>query len=211
MHLITGPSNHCKSIFMVNLAKNLSMYNSDKFNDGDAIIYITLEDDIHKLLRRFISIFGNKNSEIVRQLFIKSSEIMKSYKNEDKSFISNEVSKVLTDLINSSILGTKNRKCKLILKHCSENSFSMADAKKFIDNLKLNGITTKILFIDYIDVMIPSNVKHSNYNDYDAHGEIIQEMRVASRNYAIPIISITQNTRESENMNQSMGNNLVGD
>jgi hypothetical protein len=59
--------------------------------------------------------------------------------------------------------------------------------------------------------MIPSNQKHSTYNDYDAHGEIIQEMRVASRNYAIPVISITQNTRESENMNQNMGNNLIAD
>lgn len=59
--------------------------------------------------------------------------------------------------------------------------------------------------------MIPSNQRHTSYNDYDAHGEIIQEMRVVSRNQSIPIISITQNTRESENMNQNMGNNLVGD
>jgi hypothetical protein len=152
MHLITGPSNHCKSIFLVNLARNLSNFNNELFQDGDAIVFITLEDDIHKLLRRFISIFGNRNSETVRQLFIKASEVMKYYKGNDKSYISNEISKILTELVNHSIVNTKDRKCKLILKHCNENSFSMADARKFVDNLKLNGITTKILLIDYIDV-----------------------------------------------------------
>jgi hypothetical protein len=152
MHLITGPSNHCKSIFMVNLAKNLSIYNNDLFQDGDAIVYITLEDDIHKLLRRFISIFGNQNGELVRQLFIKASETIKYYKGSDKTFISNEISIILTKLINESIVNTKDKKCKIIIKHCNENSFSMADATKFMDNLKLKGIRTKILLIDYVDV-----------------------------------------------------------
>jgi len=210
MHLITGPSNHCKSIFMVNLARNMAINNPGLFETGDAIVYITLEDDIYKLIRRFMSIFGNTNGELIRQLFIKTNDAMKNI-NSDKTFISSEVSKILTDLINKSIVNTKDQKCKIVIKHCNENTFSMSDARKFMDNLKLNGINTKILLIDYVDTMIPSNQKHSTYNDYDAQGEIIQEMRLTARTYSLPVISITQNTRESENMSQSMGNNLVGD
>jgi len=213
MTLITGPSNHCKSIFMINLVRNIVTNIDNVFADGDAIVYITLEDDIHKLLRRFISIFGNTGSEIVRQLFIKANEIISvnSNNSNNSKYISDEISKILTELLNVSFIENKNNKCKIILKHCNENTFSMSDAKKFIDTLKLNSINPKILFIDYVDVMVPSSQKHSTYNDYDAQGEIIQEMRVASRNYSIPIVSITQNTRESENVMQNLSNNLVGD
>jgi len=59
--------------------------------------------------------------------------------------------------------------------------------------------------------MIPSNSKYTNYDDYNAHGSIIHEMRLASRVYSIPVVSITQNTRESENVQQALNNNLIGD
>jgi len=59
--------------------------------------------------------------------------------------------------------------------------------------------------------MVPSDSKYTNYNDYDSHGVIIQELRLASRIYSIPIISITQNTRTSENASIAMSNDLIGD
>ena len=59
--------------------------------------------------------------------------------------------------------------------------------------------------------MVPSNSKYSNYNDYDAQGAIIQELRLASRVYSLPVISITQNVRSSENAAQDMNNQLIGD
>jgi len=68
------------------------------------------------------------------------------------------------------------------------------------------------LFVDYVDVMRPSSTRYANnYNDYDAHGMIIHELRKISQNYKLPVVSITQNTRESENVSQAMGNNLIGD
>lgn len=39
----------------------------------------------------------------------------------------------------------------------------------------------------------------------------MHEMRMASRRYGIPIMTITQNNRLSENMTAEMSNNLVGD
>lgn len=39
----------------------------------------------------------------------------------------------------------------------------------------------------------------------------MHEMRIASRRYGIPIVTITQNNRTSENVTVGMSNNLVGD
>lgn len=44
-HLICGPSNNAKSIFMINLLRTMALNNKREFNkDTDLILYITLED-----------------------------------------------------------------------------------------------------------------------------------------------------------------------
>jgi hypothetical protein len=59
--------------------------------------------------------------------------------------------------------------------------------------------------------MVASGLKHSNYNDYDAQGQIVQDLRLTSRTYSVPILTITQNSRLSENVMQEMNNSLIGD
>lgn len=60
--------------------------------------------------------------------------------------------------------------------------------------------------------MKSSSSKYDSYkDDYNLHGEILQEMRTAARNYAIPIVTITQNARISENVQQELSNNVIGD
>ena len=59
--------------------------------------------------------------------------------------------------------------------------------------------------------MKPSSTRYSNYNDYDAQGLIVHELRKIAQNYKIPVMSITQNTREAENVSQALSNSLVGD
>ncbi len=59
--------------------------------------------------------------------------------------------------------------------------------------------------------MVPTNSRYSNYNDYDAQGAIIQELRLASRVYKMPVISITQNNKASEVPGAEMSNALIGD
>jgi len=213
-HLITGPSNHAKSIYMINIVRNLLQCNKADFVPDDVFVYITLEDDLNKVLRRFISIFGNVDSEITKQLFVTASTMFKHIEESyDSSSATNMISQLLTTVINESIVKhIGNGNCKIVIKHSAENSFSPADATKFIDSLKLQGYNTKALFVDYVDVMRPSSTRYANnYNDYDAHGMIIHELRKISQNYKLPVVSITQNTRESENVSQAMGNNLIGD
>ena len=63
---------------------------------------------------------------------------LQNYKDSgNKDSLNSEVGKILTHLINESIVKVNGGKCKFIIKHCNENVFSMNDATKFIDMLKL--------------------------------------------------------------------------
>ena len=44
LHLICGPSNNAKSIFMINLLRNMALNNKFEFEPNDLMLYITLED-----------------------------------------------------------------------------------------------------------------------------------------------------------------------
>lgn len=215
LHLISGPSNHAKSILMINMCYRVIKYNLLEFEPGDSILFVTLEDDIFKLLRRFLSIFGNIDSEAIKALMVRTSALFKKHNNTDISSntgLNEEFKKIFTELLSESILRITNQKVRIIIKHSSENTFTSSDLTRIIDDNNVRGNKVKMAFVDYVDVMVPSALG-GNYteNDYFAHGQIIHELRLAARNYGLPIISITQNTRESENSQQSMGNNLIGD
>jgi len=214
VHIIAGPSNHAKSIFMLNITKGLIMKNLNTFTNNDAIIFITLEDDIHKLLRRIISVFGNYDTRIVKRLFQVLSTYFQNQNERDKINMNSTGLGIdlLNQIISDAIVTITGSKVSFIIKHCNENSFSMRDGTRFLDKLKLQGLSPKALFIDYLDVMKSSSSKYDSYkDDYNLHGEILQEMRTAARNYAIPIVTITQNSRISENVQQELSNSVIGD
>ena len=213
--LITGPSNHAKSLFMINLARSMIENNSfdNEKVESNAFLFVTLEDDSTRLVKRVVPIFGNQEAEIIQHVFTKSSEIFKSQKSKDiidKNLI-NQTENFLKDLLIESITTVTYPNCKFIIKHSEENTYSVRDIEKLIDKYKLEGTEIKAVFIDYLDCMVPSAMLHTNFNDYDAHGVIVQEMRAAARRLAIPFITITQNTRSAENLQQEMNNSLIGD
>ncbi|MEM4385270.1 MAG: DnaB-like helicase C-terminal domain-containing protein [Candidatus Anstonellales archaeon] len=203
VHIISGPTNHGKSIFMINVLRNIMI--NQEFSDRDCIVYITLEDDIYKLLKRLISIFGNVDITYVKELFSRMSSLFSKY---GKATDSNIVDSFINLIYNKCFSDIDSP--KLILKHSTENTFSPMDASKFIESIKSKGYNPKALFIDYIDVMIPS-IGDKVVSDYQIHGMIVHELRVMSRRYRIPIFTITQNRRSSENVNEILDNSLVGD
>ena len=147
--IISGPSNHAKSIFMLNIARNMMMYNESE-SDDDAFVFITLEDDINKLFKRILSIFGNYDNVVVKKLFLKTSEVLQNSEqvNVLGKDITESVTSILNDITVDSIISVTQGKKKFIIKHSSENSFSMNDAMRFIDTLDLSGCKVKALFID---------------------------------------------------------------
>lgn len=214
VHLISAPSNHGKSIFMVNLCRSIIEHNLDSFEEGDTILFLTLEDDIYKLSRRFSSIFGNYKSDVIKELWNKSREVVQIYKmmNTENDLLLKNMEKIYQQLFNTSIISVTKGNVSLVIKHNSENTFSPGDLGRFIDTLRIEGLNVRMVFADYVDCLIPEmRNKYSQYNDYDAQGQIVQEFRTLSRNYKIPIITATQNTRASENLSKVMSNQDVGD
>jgi len=213
VHVISAPSNHGKSIFMVNIVKKIIEENINEFKPEDAIVVITLEDDIRRLMRRFCSIFGNFTAQVLKDLYLRSSEILRSQQNHFNSIdlTVNKIEKIFQSLLNNSVVKLTNGKVSLVIKHCNENSFSPADISKFIDRLKMEGLNTKLVVADYVDVMSPSVTRKGSFSDYDAQGDIIQDLRILSRHHKIPVITATQNRRESEVLSTPLNNTMIGD
>ncbi len=208
VHLISAPSNHGKSIFMINLTNTIIRNNLMNFKEDEAILFLTLEDDIYKLFRRFASISGNYSYNSIKKLFKTSYEI--SNLDNASSQVSN-IKDMFKNIIQTSILNATNDKVSLIIKHSNENVFSSGDISRFIDQLKVEGVNIKLIVVDYIDVMAPIINKYTSIDDYNSHGLIVQEMRNLSRLYQIPVITATQNRRESENVTTTMSNMQIGD
>lgn len=150
LHLISAPTNHGKSIFMVNICRTLIEQNIADFNKNDCVIFITLEDNIYKLSRRFCSIFGDYRYNVLKKLFQASYDISRN--NQNNKAIKLKIENVFVNVFNNSIVKITQGKLNIIIKHAHENDFSPGDLGRFIDKLKVEGLNTKMVFVDYIDV-----------------------------------------------------------
>lgn len=212
VHLISAPSNHGKSIFMINLCHMMARINKNDFQTGDAVVFVTLEDDIYKLSRRFMSIFGNYKYNLLRRVFKQGYEISKANEIIDsKSNMGLKVKSMFKNLIDSSVTALTNGKFAVIVKHENENIFSPGDLGRFLDRLRVEGWNPKMVYMDYVDCATPTIQRYSSVKDYDLQGQIVQELRNLSRAHKLPIITATQNSKISENMNVAMDNTQVGD
>jgi hypothetical protein len=147
--IIAGPSNHAKSpSFMLNIAKAIMTFNEN--TSEEVFVFITLEDDINKLFRRILSIFGNYDTKVIKAVFTKSSDILQntSYTDILGKDVIDRLGSILENITESSILSVTQGNKRFIIKHSSENSFSMGDASRFIDTLHLSGLQVRGLFID---------------------------------------------------------------
>jgi hypothetical protein len=212
VHLISAPSNHGKSIFMINLCHMMSRINKNDFQQGDAVVFVTLEDDIYKLSRRFMSIFGNYKYNLLRRVFKQGYEISKANEITDsKSNMGLKVKSMFKNLIDSSVTAVTNGKFAVIVKHENENIFSPGDLGRFLDRLRVEGWNPKMVYMDYVDCATPTIQRYTSVKDYDVQGQIVQELRNLSRAHKLPIITATQNSKISENMNVAMDNTQIGD
>jgi hypothetical protein len=186
------------------------------FDKDDCVLFVTLEDDIYKLSRRFMSIFGHYHPENVKSLFAKGYEVTRSQQImgqdlQHNNKMAEQIQAIFNTLLQASIARVTQGKVSLIIKHCNENTFSYGDLGRFIDRLKVEGYNVKMVFVDYLDAMISSFANNNNGDDYITQGQIVQEGRTLSRIHKIPIIIPTQNNKESENVTSLMSNRQIGD
>ena len=90
------------------------------------------------------------------------------------------------------------------------DQISPSTVKQLIEFHKSRGKRVRLVYIDYMDCMTPSTSKYSEYNDYNTQGIITQELRNVAQEYLVPVITITQATRGTENAD-FMTNDNIGD
>lgn len=159
VHLIASPSNGGKSITLSNLFYRIANQNKKDFDENDAALYITCEDDTIKTTRKFISIFGNYEFSNVRNIYRASHEYFTNIKKEkkvidpsSKTVVKNFFDELLFDAVNKT---TENH-LKIIFKYAPENSYSAGDIQRQIKKFQLQGINIKYIIIDYLDVLKPT-------------------------------------------------------
>lgn len=206
-HLICGPSNNAKSIFMINLLKSMALNNKHEIDQNDLILYITLEDDIYKLQRRFGSILGNIDHSIPKTMFISIGELLR--KKGLQNYSLTNIQNLLSNFLNNALYDTVGKYAPFDLKHYRE-VITPTTVCQIIEYYKNKGIRVRMVFIDYIDCMSPSNSKYTDYNDYNSHGIITQELRNLAQEYLVPVITITQAIRGTESAD-FMTNDNIGD
>lgn len=213
LYVISAPSNHGKSILKANVTHKLLEKNIDNFDPEDGVMFLTLEDDYKKLTRRFCSIFGNYDQTAIKSLYTQGYECNSAIKNTngDTANIQNKIFKMMDNVLKTSIYRKTQNKVNLIIRHVNENEFSPGDLSKFIDLLRVEGINIKMVFIDYLDCMIPTVQNPGKNGTYEEQGQITQELRNLTRHHNMPIVTASQNTRASENMQIGMSNSMIGD
>ena len=211
LHLICGPSNNAKSIFMINLLYKMAEMNKHEFDGNDIIIYITLEDDIYKLLRRFGSILGNIDHTVLKEMYVSASDMLrkKSVYSVGDSNATINAKRLFKQFIQESLYQTTGVHIPFALYHYRDQ-ISPSTVKQLIEFHKSRGKRVRLVYIDYMDCMTPSTSKYSEYNDYNTQGIITQELRNVAQEYLVPVITITQATRGTENAD-FMTNDNIGD
>lgn len=174
VHLVASPSNGGKSMTLANLFYRLAQENKDEFTEHDAALYISCEDDLIKTIRKFMSIFGNYDYNIIREMYRKTHEFFNEIKkdgnpsNLDKG--KEVINGLFNEILNESIVKTTKGNLKIIFKYAPENTLSAGDITKQIEKYKHSGINIKYLIIDYLDVMKPTLLSLSNIDEYNTLG-----------------------------------------
>jgi len=198
VYLICAPSNHGKTILLINIAYNIIKKNIEKFEKNDVILFVTLEDNKIKLSRRIFSIFGNYPTHLVRRLY----KVIKQTKEYEKAC------EIFTEMEKQSIKNVTQDKVIFMIQDQADNNYTTADLVEVLTTLKLKNYKVRAIIIDYVDLMTSTK---GYEKDYDEHGQIIKDLRVIAKEYQIPIITATQLKREAEDTKIKLSNNLKGD
>ena len=194
VYMISAASNHGKSLFLINLMRNVILCPLNKFEPNDIILFITLEDDAYRVYRRLLSIFGNISTKLAKRLFVHCSSIIRETKDIDikSKNVEQEINRLISNITQKAIYSTTKGRCRLGLIYSNTHDYSMTDVSNFIDKKKAEGFNVKAVFIDYLDYMAPSSsgIKDKDGSSYNSQGEITKEMKLVAREYGIPVITV---------------------
>lgn len=93
----------------------------------------------------------------------------------------------------------------LIIKEFPPSSLRCIALANYIDKLVLSGWKPDIVFVDYLNIMIPNNSEKGD-NSYVKVGEICKELRALSYRYEVPFVTATQTNRDGIDSDPTMKN-----
>ena len=82
----------------------------------------------------------------------------------------------------------------LIIKEFPPSALRALTLGNYIERLILSGFKPDIIFVDYLNLMMPNNAVNGG-GSYERVGDIAKELRALSYMFEIPIISATQSNR----------------
>ena len=211
VYLICAPSNHGKSLLLVDIERHLLKTNIDEFNENDVILHVTLEDNRIKLSRRIFTIFGNYHPRLIKKLFYtikKKSAYLAKIKHPNYSKVMDLTKAIFNYLEKDSINSLTQGKVHYMIQDVADSSYTTSNLLNTLTILRLKGLNPRAVIIDYIDLMTSTKKLDK---EYDEHGQIIKDLRAIAKEYHIPIITATQLKRETENPKVPLNNTTMGD
>lgn len=171
LHIIAGPSNSGKTLWLINFAANLLL---NQEQTGIKILYITLEIDEHQVGRRLDACLLEEPMHQIAQ--------MRDLR--------------LRELIEAS---KETRGNRLIIKEMPGYKTTPADIEAMIRNLDVtsNGeLKPDIVIVDYIGLLSPTTPEKS-MGLYEKGLSLSVELRSIAQRYDIPLIVAAQTNRAS--------------
>ena len=165
--------------------------------------------DIYKLQRRFGAILGNVEQLILKSMYTNIADLLKQNATNNSNYSIDQIKQLLTTFLTDNLYNTIGKYVPFDLKHFRE-VITPDTVKQIIEYHKSQGNRVRVVFIDYVDCMAPSRSKYTDFNDYNAHGIIVQELRNIAQEYLVPVITITQAVRGTEKAD-FMTNDNIGD
>ncbi len=136
---------------------------------GKKAVYITHELSTQRAAARFDSIF----TKITQDDRLKNHE---------------ELAKKLNFI--KGVCGSN-----LIIKEFHTKTCSTNMIANYLNKLKNTGYTPDVVFNDYLDIMIPNNVRISSDESYVTQKAISEELRALAQDFGCPIITASQTNR----------------
>jgi len=213
-YILCAPSNHGKSLMLIDIGKSVIKTNIDDFDEKDVILHITLEDNKVKLSRRIFTIFGNYPPRAIKKLYYtinkKYRYLLKTQSNNSEiiSYFKSYVNTIFHNIEVDSIKSITKDKVLYMIQDQSDGNYTSSNLLNTLTILKLKGYRVRLILLDYVDLM--SSSKRLD-KEYDEHGQIIKDLRSIAKEYHIPIVSVTQLKRETENPKVPLSNTAIGD
>jgi replicative DNA helicase len=213
-YMFCAPSNHGKSLMLIDIGKSVIKTNINEFDKNDVILHITLEDNKVKLSRRIFTIFGNYPPRIIKKLYYtinkKYRYLLKTQPNNSEliNYFKSYINTIFHNLEVDSIKSITKDKVLYMIQDQSDGNYSSSNLLNTLTILKLKGYRVRLILLDYIDLMTSSKKLDK---EYDEHGQIVKDLRSIAKEYHVPIVSVTQLKRETENPKVPLTNTTMGD